>query len=191
MLRSRTESVLKILINEYINTVTPVASEYIVQRLPQRVSPATIRNEMSELEDEGYITRPHISAGGVPSDKGYRFYVESLEDTPELPVAVQQHIRDQFSRAQRDQEVWTLQVPRVIEVMRSLDPRVVIPMHYSRPGLRVELGSLDDFFKEMGLRDVEPQNRLSISPSNVPQEMRTVVLEPQGQEVKDQFHLFC
>jgi len=106
MLRPRTESVLKILINEYITTVTPVASEDIVQRLAQRVSPATIRNEMSELEDEGYITRPHISAGGVPSDKGYRFYVESLEDTPELPVSVQQHIREQFSRAQRDQEAW-------------------------------------------------------------------------------------
>ena len=85
--------------------------------------------------------------------------------------------------------VCTLQVPRVIDVMRSLDPRVVIPMHYGRPGLRVELGSLDDFFKEMGLRDVEPQTRLSISPSNVPQEMRTVVLEPQGQEVQDQFTL--
>jgi heat-inducible transcriptional repressor len=106
MLRSRTESVLKILINEYISTVTPVASEDIVQRLPQRVSPATIRNEMSELENEGYITRPHISAGAIPSDKGYRFYVESLEDTPELPVMVQQQIRDQFSRTQRDQEAW-------------------------------------------------------------------------------------
>ena len=106
MLKSRTGIVLNVLVNEYIDTAIPVASDDIARRSPLKVSPATIRNEMAELEEAGYITRRHISAGGVPSDKGYRFYVESLEDTLELPLGLQRQIRDQFGRAQRDPESW-------------------------------------------------------------------------------------
>ena len=75
MLKPRTSAVLNTLVSEYIRAAAPVASEDIARRSSLRVSPATIRNEMAELEEEGYITRPHISSGGVPSDKGYRFYV--------------------------------------------------------------------------------------------------------------------
>ena len=104
MFKSRTVSVLKALVEEYIGTATPVASEEITRRLSTKVSPATVRHEMAELEEEGYITRPHISAGGVPSDKGYRFYVESLEEGLEPPVGLQCHIKNQFGHVERDQE---------------------------------------------------------------------------------------
>ena len=85
MLRTRTGFILKTLVSEYITTAAPIASEDIARRSQLKVSAATVRNEMADLEEEGYIRRPHISAGGVPSDKGYRYYVESLEDDLDLP----------------------------------------------------------------------------------------------------------
>ena len=106
MLKPRTGTVLNALVDEYIRGATPVASEDIARRTQLKVSPATIRNEMAELAEEGYIRRPHVSAGGIPADKGYRFYVESLLEPVDLPPAIQHEIRSQFGRAQRDLEVW-------------------------------------------------------------------------------------
>ena len=127
MFRPRTGTVLKVLVNEYINTATPVASEDIANRSPLRVSPATIRNEMAELEEEGYIIRPHISSGGIPSDKGYRFYVETLEDGVELPVRLQQHIRDQFAQVEWDLDAWVQQAATVLSRMADNMAIVTFP----------------------------------------------------------------
>ena len=76
--------------------------------------------------------------------------------------------------------VGTVEVPQAIELIQSLEPKVVIPMHYGLPGLVVGLGGLDALLREMGLRDAQPQARLNISASGLPQEMQVVVLEPQG-----------
>ena len=69
------------------------------------VSAATIRNEMAHLEQEGYITRPHPSAGSIPSDKGYRYYVESLSDI-KLPLAEQRLISHLFHQVERELDEW-------------------------------------------------------------------------------------
>ena len=74
----------------------------------------------------------------------------------------------------------TVEIPEAIQMVRELSPRVVIPMHYGLPGLSVELGGLDALLREMGLRDVQPQARFSVTTSNLPPEMRVVVLEPLG-----------
>ena len=105
-LKERTGVVLKTLVSEFINTASPVGSADIARVSLLKVSPATIRNEMAELEESGYIKRPHISAGGVPSDKGYRYYVETLDEAPDLPVSLKDEIRDQFRQADMDMEVW-------------------------------------------------------------------------------------
>ena len=76
--------------------------------------------------------------------------------------------------------VCTVEVPQAIEMLRSLEPRIVIPMHYGLPGLPLGLKGLDIFLREMGLRDVQPQARLNISGTTLPQEMRVVILEAQG-----------
>ena len=78
----------------------------------------------------------------------------------------------------------TVEVPQAIEIVRSLEPKVVIPMHYLTPGLRVELGGVEGLLRGMGLSDVQPQGRLSISASSMPQELRVVLLEPQGTAVQ-------
>ncbi|MBM3926415.1 MAG: heat-inducible transcription repressor HrcA [SAR202 cluster bacterium] len=114
MFNQRSGAVLKTLVQEYITTATPVPSENIARRAPIKVSSATVRNKMAELEEAGYILRPHISAGGVPSHKGYRFYVESLDDDLELPVASQHEVMGRFRRGLRDLEEWVEQAASVL-----------------------------------------------------------------------------
>lgn len=107
MLTERKKALLKTLIGEYIESASPVASESVTKKHSLGVSSATVRNYMADLEDHGYITRPHHSSGAVPSDKGYRFYVESLADIGSLPEDFQYSARDQLKKAEQDIEVWT------------------------------------------------------------------------------------
>ena len=76
----RKKTILRAITDDYISTAEPVGSRTIAKKYSLGVSPATIRNEMADLEDEGYLEQPHTSAGRVPSTKGYRFYVDSLMD---------------------------------------------------------------------------------------------------------------
>ena len=81
MLSERAATVLNVLVDEYLQSATPVASDEIARSLDQKISSATVRNTMAQLTEDGYISRPHVSSGGVPSDMGYRYYVESLPET--------------------------------------------------------------------------------------------------------------
>ena len=74
----RDRDILRNLVEHHVTTGQPVSSRSIASQSPFDVSPATVRNTMVNLEDSGYITRPHPSAGGVPTDKGYRYYVDAL-----------------------------------------------------------------------------------------------------------------
>ena len=76
VLNDRRQTILELIVDDYIQTAAPVPSQQIARRHSLRVSSATVRNDMAELEEMGYIRRPHASAGGVPADLGYRFYVE-------------------------------------------------------------------------------------------------------------------
>ncbi len=95
MLSLRAESILKSIVGQYITKAAPVPSQSITNDYKLGVSAATIRNEMAYLEQEGYIHRPHPSAGSIPSDKGYRHYVESL-NRMELPLAERRLISHLF-----------------------------------------------------------------------------------------------
>ena len=145
MLKLRTSTTLRILVNEYISSVAPVSSDDIARRSPTKVSSATIRNEMAELEEEGYITRPHISAGGVPSDKGYRFYVESLEDPLELPRGMQRDIRHRFGQAQRDPEAWVQLAATVLSRMADNMVIVTFPRANSSRLKHIQLVYIQEF----------------------------------------------
>ncbi|MBN1366928.1 MAG: heat-inducible transcription repressor HrcA [Dehalococcoidales bacterium] len=78
MLSERRQAILRSVVEQYIDRAVPVTSQYIVDKYKMAVSSATVRNEMAALENEGFIIRPHTSAGSMPSDKGYRYYVETL-----------------------------------------------------------------------------------------------------------------
>ncbi len=77
-LNERCQEILKVVVHSYIDTAGPVGSRTITKRYNIGLSPATIRNIMADLADMGFLTQPHTSAGRVPTDKGYRFYVDSI-----------------------------------------------------------------------------------------------------------------
>ena len=85
MLSDRRQRVLAALIEEYVARALPVGSRTLTERYRFGVSPATIRNELSALEDEGYISQPHTSAGRIPTDFGYRTFVDDLIDSCAVP----------------------------------------------------------------------------------------------------------
>lgn len=97
----RKKQILQAIVNDYIETAEPVASKALVNRHDFHVSSATVRNEMSDLEAMGYLEQPHTSAGRIPSDKGYREYVDSLMhvDTlsPEEAMEISRRISDSFT----------------------------------------------------------------------------------------------
>jgi heat-inducible transcriptional repressor len=80
-------AVLRAIVEDYVATEEPVGSKALVERHGLGVSPATVRNDMAALEDEGYITQPHTSAGRVPTDKGYRLFVDRLTTLKPMSVA--------------------------------------------------------------------------------------------------------
>jgi len=113
MLSTRTGTVLKTIVRQYIEQAAPVPSQRIVGLSGLNVSSATLRNEMAYLEKEGYIIRPHTSAGTIPSDKGYRYYVETLDDI-ELPLAEQRLVGHLFHQVERELEEWLSLAARLI-----------------------------------------------------------------------------
>ena len=77
-LTARKKQILKIVVDSYVATAEPVGSKVIAQQMPGKISSATIRNELADLVDMGYLEQPHTSAGRIPSPKGYRLYVNEL-----------------------------------------------------------------------------------------------------------------
>ncbi len=106
MLSERQSRILELVVREYVEAASPVGSQLIYRKHRLNASPATIRNEMADLEERGYLTHPHTSAGRVPTEQGYRYYVETLMQEEELAWDEQQTIRHQFHQVERGQEAW-------------------------------------------------------------------------------------
>jgi heat-inducible transcriptional repressor len=99
MLDDRKTAILSAVVQEYITTAQPVGSSHIASASSIGVSPATVRNEMAVLEQEGFLVQPHTSAGRIPTDKGYRFFVDHLASPNTLDSVVTRQIGDFFSAA--------------------------------------------------------------------------------------------
>ena len=102
----RTQAILRAVIEEYVTTATPVGSQALVERYSLGVSSATVRSILAELEANGLLTHPHTSAGRIPTDSGYRFYVESIVEAVPLPAVEQLMIRHQFGQVEFASEHW-------------------------------------------------------------------------------------
>jgi len=135
MLTERRARILQLVIREYVDSAVPVGSETLVRKHGLRVSPATIRHEMVSLEDEGYLMHPHTSAGRIPSDKGYRYYVETLMQEEELPNEIQRTIRHQFYQVSGSLEEWAKLAAAVIARWAGNLALVTAP-HASRARIR-------------------------------------------------------
>src|SRR6266576_2286397 len=100
------QAILRAVIEEYVTSATPVGSQALVERYGLGVSSATVRSILAELEANGLLTHPHTSAGRIPTDAGYRFYVESIAEAVPLPAVEQLMIRHQFGQVEFASEHW-------------------------------------------------------------------------------------
>jgi len=105
-LSERQKSLLLLIIRDYIDSAQPIGSKRLVERFHLDLSSATIRNEMSALTEMGYLRQPHTSAGRVPTEEGYRVFVEQMMHQAELPASIQNTISHQFFQARPDMEQW-------------------------------------------------------------------------------------
>jgi transcriptional regulator of heat shock response len=97
-IQQRKDRILAIVIGRYIKTVSPVGSQYITQEHDLDVSPATVRNILADLEEEGYLTHPHTSAGRMPTQQGYRYYVDHLMNEIQLLEEEKKKISHEYKR---------------------------------------------------------------------------------------------
>jgi heat-inducible transcriptional repressor len=97
---------MSLVVREHVKSASPVSSRALVENYGLQVSTATVRNELALLEDMGYLTHPHTSAGRVPTHKGYRRFVERLLGEANLPLRERRTIAHQFHQARQDLEQW-------------------------------------------------------------------------------------
>jgi heat-inducible transcriptional repressor len=128
MLDERKAAILRVVVEEYIETAQPVGSA-TVARLPElAVSSATVRNEMGVLEREGYLVQPHTSAGRIPTDRGYRFFVDSLTKPGPLQPAQSVQVREFFAKAHGELERTLQDTSRLLSNLTDC-AAVIAPSH--------------------------------------------------------------
>src|SRR3954471_1300637 len=133
--------VLRAIVTDYVSSQEPVGSKSLVEHHDLGVSPATVRNDMAALEEEGYIMQPHTSAGRIPTDKGYRLFVDRLGSLKPLSVAEQRAIHTFLSGALDLDDV----LLRTVRLLAQVTQQVAIVQYptLSRATVRhVELVSL-------------------------------------------------
>lgn len=143
-LNERRRLILKLVVLEFIDTSVPVASELLVRKYNLKTSSATIRNELAVLEDQGYLTHWHTSAGRVPTDTGYRFFVENLMDWAPLPANEQRTIRHQFYQVRTELDQW-IQLAGAVLARTAQNASVITPPRaYQARFKHIELIAIHD-----------------------------------------------
>lgn len=141
MLDDRKLDVLKAIVTDYVSSKEPVGSKALVERHGLRVSPATVRNDMAALEEEGYITHPHTSAGRIPTDKGYRLFVDRIATVKPLSAPERRAIMSFMNGAADLDDI----VTRTVRLLAQITHQVAImqyPVASSATVLHLELVSL-------------------------------------------------
>lgn len=141
MLDDRKLEVLRAIVTDYVSSREPVGSKALVDRHNLGVSPATVRNDMAMLEDEGYITQPHTSAGRIPTDKGYRLFVDRLTAIKPLSMAERRAIQAFLTGAVDVDDI----VSRTVRLLAEITQQVAIvqyPVQSNTTIRHVELVSL-------------------------------------------------
>ncbi len=105
-LNERQKLILALIVHDFVETAQPIGSNHLVERYNLDISSATVRNVMVDLTDAGYLRQPHTSAGRVPTEEAYRYFVRQLMGHTELPATTQRTITHQFYQAGRDVSRW-------------------------------------------------------------------------------------
>ncbi len=130
MLDDRKAAILRAVVKEYIDTAQPVGSAHVARIGSLHVSPATVRNEMALLERDGFLAHPHTSAGRIPTDKGYRFFVDDLRSEPgTLGEQDRATVSDFFARAHGELERMLQDTSKLLSNLTTYAALVVAPPH--------------------------------------------------------------
>lgn len=124
----RRQLILKLVVQEFVESASAVSSDALVRKYKLPVSSATVRNELSLLEELGYVAQLHTSAGRVPTDAGYRFYVEHLMEQISLSVEEQDIIRQQFYQVRGELDQW-IRIGAATLARTAQNAAVVTPPH--------------------------------------------------------------
>ena len=124
-MNERKMKILKAVIQNYLDTGEPVGSRTISKYTDLQLSPATIRNEMSDLEEMGYIIQPHTSAGRIPSDAGYRLYVD------DMMKAKEQELNEKESELNKREDLLFKKVDRVEEMLQNVAKTLAVNTNYA------------------------------------------------------------
>lgn len=135
----RKERILQAVVHIYIRTGKPVGSSTIGESYALNLSPATIRNVLADLEKEGYLTHPHTSAGRIPTDQGYQFYVDSIAQIQRLAKEEENRIRNQYTRRMREIEDLMRSTTRVLSALSHCTGFVISPSVSKEKLSRIEL----------------------------------------------------
>jgi heat-inducible transcriptional repressor len=142
MLDDRKATILRAVVTEYIETAQPVGSGHVAKAPDVNVSSATVRNDMAALEAEGYLDQPHTSAGRIPTEKGYRFFVDNLGGPGRLGATETQQVRSFFSRTHGELEQMLSDTSRLLSQLTRYAAVVVGPPHEVATIKSVQLVSL-------------------------------------------------
>ncbi|HWR65338.1 MAG TPA: heat-inducible transcriptional repressor HrcA [Bellilinea sp.] len=127
-LSERQKIILSLVIHEYSSTATPVGSHALVSHYKLDMSSATVRNELAALTDHGFLRQPHTSAGRVPTEEGYRYFVSRLTRASDLPDTTRRTISHQFYQMRNDVEQWVRLAASVL-AYQSRAASLVTPPH--------------------------------------------------------------
>jgi heat-inducible transcriptional repressor len=143
-LTERRRLILKLVVQEFIEGSAPVSSDLLVKKYALNVSSATVRNELNALEDQGYLTHLHTSAGRVPTDTGYRYFVENLMDRTPLSATEQRTIRHQFYQVRTELDQWISLAGAVLARTAQNASVVTPPRAYQSRFKHLELIAIHD-----------------------------------------------
>jgi heat-inducible transcriptional repressor len=137
--QARQEKILQAVVHLFIKTGKPVGSTTILENFKLNLSPASIRNVLSDLEKSGYLTHPHTSAGRTPTDKGYRFYVDSIVHVQKLAVEEEKRIRHEYARRMKEVEDLMQSTTRILSTLSQCTGFAIAPSGAEEKLRRVEL----------------------------------------------------
>jgi heat-inducible transcriptional repressor len=184
-LTDRQKFLLTLVIHDYIRTAVPVGSESLVKRYRLDMSSATVRNELSALTEQGLLRQPHTSAGRVPSEEGYRYFVGRLIQESDLPAETRRMITHQFYQMRNDIEQWMRLAASVLASQSRAASMVTAPHSEEGRVKHIELISTrgrqvllvmvmiggEIHQQLMTLTDSVPQEQLSLAANTVTQMM--------------------
>jgi heat-inducible transcriptional repressor len=134
-LTPRQQTILNLIVHTYVATAAPVSSRALLESAGLNVSSATVRNDMALLEELGFLTHPHTSAGRIPTDKGYRYFVERLLGDVELPTDEKNTIRHQFHQAKLEMSQW-MQLAAAVLARSARGASLVTAPQLDQPRIR-------------------------------------------------------